>query len=230
MRYQLVIFDWDGTLVDSEARIVACMQAAARDVGCPALSRDSIRDIIGLGLPEAIARLYPSIGAGQAEALRQRYSGHFVGADQVPTAFFPGVEAGIARLRGLEGLKLAVATGKSRRGLDRALASTGSGAWFHASRTADETCSKPDPRMLEELLGELGVEPGAALMVGDTEYDMQMARALGMDRLAVSYGVHSRERLAACEPIHVATCFAEVIDWLHVQAVEPGSRVMEAGA
>ncbi|MEA3250402.1 MAG: HAD-IA family hydrolase [Pseudomonadota bacterium] len=230
MRYQLVIFDWDGTLVDSEARIVACMQAAARDVGCPALSRDSIRDIIGLGLPEAIARLYPWLGSNQAEALRQRYSGHFVSADQVPTAFFPGVETGIARLRGAEQLKLAVATGKSRRGLDRALASTGSRDWFHASRTADETCSKPDPRMLEELLGELGVEPGAALMIGDTEYDMQMARALGMDRMAVSYGVHSRERLAACEPIHTAMCFAEVIDWLHAQAVAPGSRVMAAGA
>ena len=229
MRYQLVIFDWDGTLVDSEARIVACMQAAARDVGCPALSRDSIRDIIGLGLPEAIARLYPWLGSNQAEALRQRYSGHFVSADQVPTAFFPGVETGIARLRGAEQLKLAVATGKSRRGLDRALASTGSRDWFHASRTADETCSKPDPRMLQELLAELGVEPGAALMVGDTEYDMQMARTLGMDRLAVTYGVHSRERLAACEPIHTATCFAEVIDWLHADADSVGSGVMETG-
>lgn len=227
MRYQLVIFDWDGTLVDSEARIVACMQAAARDVGWSPLSRDSVRDIIGLGLPEAIEQLCPGIEADQAEALRRSYSAHFVSADQVPTAFFPGVEAGIARLRGLEGLKLAVATGKSRRGLDRALASTGSGAWFHASRTADETCSKPDPRMLEELLGELAVEPGAALMVGDTEYDMQMARALGMDRLAVTYGVHSRERLAACRPAYTATCFAEVIDWLHADAWSLNSDAME---
>ncbi|MDW5378881.1 HAD-IA family hydrolase [Halomonas sp. HP20-15] len=230
MRYQMVIFDWDGTLVDSEARIVACMQAAARDVGCPALSRDSIRDIIGLGLPEAIAQLYPGVEPGQAEALRQRYSGHFVSADQVPTAFFPGVATGMARLRGAEGLKLAVATGKSRRGLDRALASTGSREWFHASRTADETRSKPDPRMLEELLAEAGVAPGAALMVGDTEYDMQMARALGIDRLAVTYGVHSRERLAACEPIYTATCFAEVIDWLHADLDSVGPRAIKAGA
>ncbi len=230
LRYQMVIFDWDGTLVDSEARIVACMQAAARDVGCPALSRESIRDIIGLGLPEAIAQLYPGIEPGQAEALRQRYSGHFVSADQVPTAFFPDVETGIARLRGAEGLRLAVATGKSRRGLDRAFASTGSREWFHASRTADETRSKPDPLMLQELLTELEVEPAAALMVGDTEYDMQMARTLGIDRLAVTYGVHSRERLAACEPIHTATCFAEVIDWLHSDAASYNSRAMATGS
>jgi len=226
LRYQLVIFDWDGTLVDSEARIVACMQAAARDVGWPALSRDSVRDIIGLGLPEAIAQLCPGIEPAQAEALRRSYAGHFVSADQVPTAFFPDVEAGIARLRGGEGLKLAVATGKSRRGLDRVLASTGSRDWFHASRTADETRSKPDPRMLEELLAELGVEPGAALMVGDTEYDMQMARALGMDRLAVTYGVHARERLAACEPTYTATCFAEIIDWLHADVRSVSSCAM----
>ncbi|WP_136066786.1 HAD family hydrolase [Modicisalibacter radicis] len=227
MRYQLVIFDWDGTLVDSEARIVACMQAAARDVGWSPLSRDSVRDIIGLGLPEAIARLCPGMSADQAEALRRRYSEHFVSADQVPTAFFPDVEAGIARLRGAEGPRLAVATGKSRRGLERALASTGSRDWFHATRTADETRSKPDPRMLEELLGELGVAPGAALMVGDTEYDMQMARALGIDGLAVTYGVHARERLAACEPVHTATCFAEVIDWLYAGAPSVGSCAMD---
>lgn len=226
MRYQLVIFDWDGTLVDSEARIVACMQAAARDVGWPPLSRDSVRDIIGLGLPEAIAQLCPRIEPAQAEALRRSYSGHFVSADQVSTAFFPDVETGMTRLCGAEGLKLAVATGKSRRGLDRALTSTGSRDWFHASRTADETCSKPDPRMLQELLAELGVEPGAALMVGDTQYDMQMARALGIDRLAVTYGVHSRERLAACDPIHTAPCFAEVIDWLYADAKSGSSRSM----
>lgn len=215
MRYRLVIFDWDGTLMDSEARIVACMQAAARDVGWRELSRECVRDIIGLGLPEAIARMCPGMPADQAEALRLRYSHHFVAADATPMEFFAGVEAGIRRLRDNERTRLAVATGKSRRGLDRVFGATGCGTWFHASRTADETLSKPHPRMLEELLAETGVGVDEALMVGDTEYDMEMARALGMDRLAVTYGVHAPDRLATCEPVFTAAAFPELIDWLH---------------
>lgn len=215
MRYRLLIFDWDGTLMDSEARIVACMQAAARDIGWPDLSREYVRDIIGLGLPEAIARLCPGIADDRAEALRLRYSQHFVAADHAPTAFFEGVEKGFQRLRGNPHTRLAVATGKSRRGLDRVFGSTGCGAWFHASRTADETRSKPHPRMLEELLAETGIGVDEALMIGDTEYDLEMARALGMDRIAVTYGVHARERLNACEPVFTAETFPELIDWLH---------------
>jgi phosphoglycolate phosphatase len=215
MRYRLVIFDWDGTLMDSEARIVACMQAAARDVAWGELSDEAVKDIIGLGLPQAIERLCPGMPGAQAEALRQCYTQHFVAADQTPLPFFPGVEAGIRDLRGNERLRLAVATGKSRRGLDRAFTKTGSGGWFHASRTADETLSKPHPLMLEELLAETGVEAGEALMVGDTEYDMEMARALGMDRLAVTYGVHAPERLSASKPVFTAHAFVELIDWLH---------------
>lgn len=215
MRYRLVIFDWDGTLMDSESRIVSCMQAAARDAGWGELSRENVCDIIGLGLPEAIARMCPGISEEQALVLRERYSHHFVAADQTPMAFFPGVEAGVARLRENPGQRLAVATGKSRRGLDRVFAANGSGAWFHASRTADETRSKPHPQMLEELLAELGVGVNEALMVGDTEYDLNMARALGMDSVAVTYGVHVLERLSACEPTFVAERFTDLIDWLH---------------
>lgn len=214
MRYRLVIFDWDGTLMDSEARIVACMQAAARDVGWAALSREAVRDIIGLGLPEAIARLCPGIDAEQSEALRGRYSHHFVAADQSPMAFFPGVETGVARLREQVDVRLAVATGKSRRGLNRVFAANGSGEWFHASRTADETRSKPHPLMLEELLAETGIDVRDALMVGDTEYDLEMARAIGMDRAAVTYGVHARERLAVSAPAFTADAFPDLIDWL----------------
>ncbi|MFC3283640.1 HAD-IA family hydrolase [Litchfieldella rifensis] len=214
MRYRLVIFDWDGTLMDSESRIVACMQAAARDAGWGELSRESVSDIIGLGLPEAIARMCPGISGQQALLLRERYSHHFVLADQTPQAFFPGVEAGLARLRESPELRLAVATGKSRRGLDRVFAANGSGAWFHASRTADETRSKPHPQMLEELLAEFDVEVGDALMVGDTEYDLDMARALGMDRVAVTYGVHAAERLARSTPTFTVDSFPELIDWL----------------
>ncbi|EPC03878.1 hypothetical protein L861_00855 [Litchfieldella anticariensis FP35 = DSM 16096] len=215
MRYRLVIFDWDGTLMDSESRIVTCMQAAARDIGWNELSRESVCDIIGLGLPEAIARMCPGIDDDRALVLRERYSHHFVTADQEPVAFFPGVEEGIARLRENPEQRLAVATGKSRRGLERVFAANGSGVWFHASRTADETRSKPHPQMLEELLDELGVEVGEALMVGDTEYDLDMARVLGMDRVAVTYGVHATNRLMQSQPTFVADSFSDLIDWLH---------------
>lgn len=216
MRYRLVIFDWDGTLMDSAARIVDCMQAAARDLGLEELSQAAVRDIIGLGLPEAIAVLCPGLAPQQAEMLRLGYAQRFRTADQTPLAFFPGVEQGIAQLREKPHARLAVATGKSRRGLDRVFSTSGSGAWFHASRTADETRSKPHPQMLEELLEETGIDVGEAVMIGDTEYDLEMARALGMDRIAVTYGVHTPERLAASEPTFVAEAFPEVVDWLHV--------------
>ncbi|MDN3522250.1 HAD family hydrolase [Halomonas ramblicola] len=215
MRYRLVIFDWDGTLMDSAGRIVACMQAAARDIGWPVPEPAAIRDIIGLGLPEAIAALCPGIDAERAELLRSRYAWHFVEGDATPMHFFPAVEAGLTALRDGEGQRLAVATGKSRRGLERVFRESGSGHWFHASRTADETRSKPHPLMLEELLAELSVPVGEAVMVGDTEYDLEMARALDMDRVAVTWGVHARERLAASRPTFTAETVSQLFDWLH---------------
>ncbi|MCD1585297.1 MULTISPECIES: HAD family hydrolase [Halomonadaceae] len=214
MQYELIIFDWDGTLMDSVPRIVSCMQAAALEAEWGSLSAAEVEDIIGLGLPEAIAKLCPGILPAQAERLRERYAHHFVQADTTPMAFFSGVEAHIARLRGHEQQRLAVATGKSRRGLDRIFTETGSGAWFHASRTADETRSKPHPQMLSELLAELAVPVERAVMVGDTEYDMEMARAMGMDRVGVSYGVHAPERLAMSEPKWIAHSVDELFDRL----------------
>lgn len=214
MRYRLMIFDWDGTLMDSLVRIVGCMQAAARDVGLEALTEDSVRDIIGLGLPEAVAKLCPGIGEHQAEALRQRYAHHFVHGDMPATAFYPGVEAMLPALSAGGDLRLAVATGKTRRGLDRIFRETGSGGWFHASRTADETRSKPHPQMLEELLAELAMPVSEAVMIGDSEYDLEMARSLGMDRVAVSYGVHDVRRLSASEPRFIAHDFFGLVDWL----------------
>lgn len=214
MRYPLVIFDWDGTLMDSAGRIVSCMQAAARDAEWCELSDDSVRNIIGLGLPEAIAMLCPGIGSEQAERLRQRYAYHFVEGDTTPMCFFSGVEEGLAALHAGPGQRLAVATGKSRRGLDRIFRESASGKWFHASRTADETLSKPHPRMLEELLAELGVSAGEAVMVGDTEYDLEMARAIGMDRIAVTWGVHAPERLAKSRPVYTARAVPELFEWL----------------
>ena len=214
MRYRLVIFDWDGTLMDSAARIVDCMQAASRDAGWGELSPQSIRNIIGLGLPEAIATLCPGIDAERAELLRRRYSWHFVEGSDTPMRFFSGVEAGLADLYGRGGQRLAVATGKSRRGLDRVFRESGSGRWFHASRTADETRSKPHPQMLDELLDELEVDVAEAVMVGDTEYDLEMARAIGMDRVAVTWGVHAPARLAASRPAFTAEAVPELFDWL----------------
>ncbi|MWJ26793.1 HAD-IA family hydrolase [Halomonas sp. ZH2S] len=215
MRYELIIFDWDGTLMDSVPRIVSCMQAAALEAEWGELESAAVRDIIGLGLPEAIAILCPGIQAAQAQCLHERYAQHFVELDTTPMAFFDGVTTGVARLRKRQQQRLAVATGKSRRGLDRIFTETASGGWFHGSRTADKTRSKPHPQMLEELLDELAVPVERAVMVGDTEYDLEMARAMGMDRVAVTYGVHAPERLAVSRPVYVAESVGELFDWLH---------------
>ncbi|REC96071.1 HAD family hydrolase [Kushneria indalinina] len=216
MRYRLIIFDWDGTLMDSADRIVDCMQRAGIDVGWPELSREAVRDIIGLGLPEAIARLCPGIDADRAEQLRQRYAHHFVAAEREGPAlpFFAGVEEGISRLRATPGVKLAVATGKSRRGLDRIFNERSCGDWFDGSRTADLTRSKPDPLMLFELLETLDVDLEEAVMVGDSVHDMGMAQALGMDRVAVTWGVHNARQLGDFSPVCVATDFYELMSWL----------------
>ncbi|WIX34480.1 HAD-IA family hydrolase [Salinicola sp. JS01] len=222
-RYRLVIFDWDGTLMDSAARIVACMEAAADELGWVAPTPAAIRDIIGLGLPEAMEALYPGIGELERDTLQAAFSRQFRLADQVPSPFFPGVREGMAQLRQTPGCRLAVATGKSRRGLDRVFAHHGCGEWFAASRTADQTRSKPHPQMLEELLAMCQLPAEAAVMVGDTEYDLEMARALGMDRVAVSYGVHARERLLASEPVHVVDDFAGLVEWLLPGPVREGS-------
>ncbi|MYL22797.1 HAD-IA family hydrolase [Halomonas alkaliantarctica] len=215
MRFELVIFDWDGTLMNSVPRIVSSMQAAARDAEWGELDGPAVEEIIGLGLPEAVDKLCPGILPAQSARLRERYAHHFVHADLTPMAFFDGVEARIATLRQRQSVKLAVATGKTRRGLDRIFRDTQSGAWFHASRTADETRSKPHPQMLSELLSELDVPAERAVMVGDSEYDLEMARLLGMPRIGVSYGVHSIERLLTHEPNYMAHSVESLFDWLH---------------
>ncbi len=205
----LLVFDWDGTLIDSTEKIVRCMQLAAEQVGVPVLSHEAICQIIGLGLPEAIAELYPVHDAATREAVRQQYVHCFISVDQTPSPFFAGVEETLHRLRD-DGYVLAVATGKSRRGLDRVLQQLGMEDFFHATRCADETRSKPHPQMLHELLAEAGREPGEALMVGDTHFDMAMAREAGMARVAVSYGAHHREQLLPYEPLACLDTFGEL--------------------
>jgi len=211
--FDLLVFDWDGTLMDSEARIVACMRAAARDLGIGVPGHEAVREIIGLGLGEAVAALFPSLDPGAVQALAERYRSHFLDADRAPSQLFPGAAETLHALEA-RGYLLAVATGKGRRGLDRALESTGLGGVFHATRCADETFSKPHPEMLLQLMSELGVEPLATLMIGDTEYDLEMARNARVAALAVGYGVHEPHRLARHQPLACLDAISDLPTWL----------------
>ena len=195
----LVIFDWDGTLLDSLAKIANCMKLAAADAGLEPRSEQEIRGIVGLGLQEALETLYPKETQAPLNVLRERYSHHFIVADQKPCEFFPGVQDTLGELKS-SGHHIAVATGKSRKGLNRVLGNLAMEDYFHATRCADETSSKPNPLMLSELLSELDFDVADALMVGDTEFDLGMAENLGMRRVGVSYGAHSHERLRKHQP------------------------------
>ncbi len=211
--FNLLVFDWDGTLMDSEASIVTCMQAAISDLGCEPRDRESIKNIIGLGLREAIDTLYPGTDDAFLTAMVDRYRHHFLGGSDHHSELFPGAEQTIRELSEA-GYLLAVATGKGRRGLDMVLEKTGLGHYFHTTRCADETFSKPHPQMLEEVMDVLGAEPGETLMIGDTEYDMQMANNARTHALAVSYGVHEKERLLQHTPLHCLDAIIELGDWL----------------
>jgi phosphoglycolate phosphatase len=210
----LVVFDWDGTLMDSAARIVSCLRAAGDDLGLESLDDRTLRNVIGLGLKEAIAMLHPDAGLQTHKAFADRYRHYFLAGDGIPSAFFAGA---VELVRGLHdrGLFLAVATGKSRRGLSRELAEHGCGEFFHATRCADETFSKPHPQMLLDIMDTLGVGPERTLMVGDTEYDLQMASNAGASSIAVSYGAHERERLLQHSPLNCVDSIEELTEYLH---------------
>lgn len=212
-RYQFLVFDWDGTLMDSAARIVASMQSAAVATGLPLPTDEAVRDIIGLGLREAIERLFPAIEPRLLEQLVAAYRFEFMEACPIPAQLFRGARETLEHLH-QRGFRLAIATGKGRQGLDRALHEQGLSAYFEASRCADETRSKPHPRMLQELMTQARVDPGATLMIGDTEYDMEMARSAGTHALAATYGVHARARLARHEPVAYMDAIDELIKWL----------------
>ncbi len=209
----LFIFDWDGTLIDSADKIVGAMQASATELKLPPRSVLEVRNIIGLGLPEAILHLYPDLSEDALTAMRGAYATHFINADErLPCQLFPGVLKTLATLRE-RGCRLAVATGKNRRGLTRVLGGLGMSNYFDATRCADETRSKPHPLMLQELLEELSVPVEAAVMVGDTEYDLAMASAAGMRRIGVSYGAHAVERLWSHQPALILERFEQLLDW-----------------
>lgn len=211
-RFELIVFDWDGTLMDSAAAIVRALQAACADLGVAEPSDERARYVIGLGLGEALRHVVPDLGAADYPQLVERYRHHFLARDHELSLF-----SGVAELVGeLErrGHMLGVATGKSRLGLNRALAASGLTHRFHATRCADECFSKPHPQMLEEIMNELGAVPERTLMVGDTTHDLQMARNAGTASVAVSFGAHGREALQAERPLVCVHTPAELARWL----------------
>ena len=218
MSYRLIVFDWDGTLMDSTGAIVRAAVGAIEELGWPALAPERIREIIGLGLRESWERLFPGAEDDGFEAFVTTYRSHFFAAEQQTSRLYPGIRGLVGELRE-RGHLLAVATGKSRRGLDRDFERTGLGSLFAATRTADESRSKPHPDMLLDLLARTGCPPEQVLMVGDTEYDLEMARRTGVDAVGVTWGAHSAERLRACRPAACLDDLRELAAWL-----SPGRR------
>lgn len=213
-RYCLVAFDWDGTLFDSTAIITRCIQRAVADVGGQVPSDEQAAYVIGMGLTQALAHAAPDVPVTEYPALAARYRYHYM-AMQDDISLFDGVVALLHELRE-RGLKLAVATGKSRRGLDVALRAVELQGLFDSSRTADETASKPHPQMLHELMQEFCLEPQQVLMVGDTTHDLEMAQRAGCDSVGVGYGAHDTRGFSAWSPRYIAQSVAELQQWMRV--------------
>lgn len=211
-RFDLIAFDWDGTLYDSTAVIVRCIQAGVVDVGGRLPSERDAAWVIGLGLAEALAKAAPDVPPEKYPELGARYRHHYL-RHQDDLVLFDGVLPMIDALRE-RGHKLAVATGKSRRGLDLALETVALRERFDSSRTADETFGKPHPRMLLELMEELDVSPERTLMIGDTIHDLQLATNAGCASVGVSYGAHEPASFADHGPLHVAHSVQDLHDWL----------------
>ena len=211
-QFDLIAFDWDGTLFDSTQIIVRCIQAAVKDVGGTVPTDEAAGYVIGLGLAQALAHAAPDVPQSKYPQLGERYRHHYqLQADSLN--LFDGVLPLLAILKA-SGFLLAVATGKSRIGLDEALQSVQLKGVFDASRTADKTAGKPDPKMLHELMAELGTTPQRTLMVGDTTHDLQMALNAGCPSLGVSYGAHEPSAFAALKPLHIAHSVQDMHDWL----------------
>lgn len=210
--FDLIAFDWDGTLFDSTAIITYCIQAAVRDVGGTVPSDQAASHVIGMGLTQALAYAAPDVPKVKYPELGARYKHHYV-ARQAQISLFEGVLPMLAELK-QRSHHLAVATGKSRIGLDAALRDVQLQGVFDASRTADETAGKPHPRMLHELMREFGLEAERVLMVGDTTHDLLMARNAGCASVGVSYGAHPTDGFAEFGPLFVAHSVVQLQDWL----------------
>lgn len=211
-KLKLIVFDWDGTLVDSAGLIVHSIQSACADLGLDVPDEMACRRIIGLGLGEALATLLPELPSSDHERLVDRYRHHYLGRDE-STRLFQGAGELVAELAE-EGFFLAIATGKSRVGLERSLGHTGIGGHFLASRCADQCRSKPHPQMLLELMDQLGATPEETIMIGDTVHDLNMANNAGVASLAATYGAYPKDELCALEPLACCDDIGEVGAWL----------------
>ena len=215
-QFDLIVWDWDGTLANSTGMITDAIVQAASQVGLPALDPTAASNIIGLGLRESIHALFGDIPAEKAQALARQYTAnYYAGESEIP--LFAGAKETIVELH-RRGYKLAVATGKGRRGLNMALTHCGLGKYFHETRTVDECFSKPHPQMLDELMDICVARPERTLMIGDTSYDLQMAQIAGVPALAVTFGAQSREQLLRYNPIQIFNQFSDLSSWLLASA------------
>jgi phosphoglycolate phosphatase len=211
-RYELIVFDWDGTLIDSASAIATSIQLAAGDLGLPVPTVERARHVIGLGLRDALMRAIPDVAPHDYDRLAARFRHHFIARDhEMP--LFDGVRELLVDLK-QRGHQLAIATGKSSQGLARALQAAELNALFAATRCADQTVPKPDPAMLNELLAEFEVNEDNALMIGDTAHDLMMASAAGVAAIGVTYGAHALDALQQCRSLALLDSVDDLARWL----------------
>lgn len=211
-QFDLIVWDWDGTLADSTGMITQAILKAAEQVGLPAVSMQTARNIIGLGLREAIHALYGDLPADTAQQLATQYTANYYAGESEIPLYASAAETIVSLNR--QGFKLAVATGKGRRGLNLAMEHCGLTKYFHATRTVDECFSKPHPQMLDDLMEDLVVMPERTLMIGDTSYDLQMAKNAGVNAIGVTYGAHTAEQWQHLNPIQQFNDFTSLSKWL----------------
>lgn len=215
MKYPLIVFDWDGTIIDSPRAIVQCIREASREMGLRVPTPEQASHVIGLGLRDSLQLAVPDLPAARYREFVALYRRHFLQRED-SMQLFSGMEEILLEMK--ENHVLAIATGKSRRGLERALESTGVGGFFTASRCADETEPKPHPAMLLELMAELSMERSQVLMIGDTTHDLEMARAASIDAVAVTYGAHPEQALRKASPLECFPSVDALSKWLQANA------------
>lgn len=230
-KYRLLVFDWDGTLMDSTAKIIACLQRAILAVAMPERSPEQLRHVIGLGLREAFDTLYPDVEYGHIQQLITAYKMQYLHLDNTPASLFSGVDAMLETLHN-QGYRLTIATGKGRNGLNKILQETGLTSRFEMTCCAEETASKPQPHMLYELMRETGVIADHMLMVGDTAFDLEMAKRAGVDAVAVKHGAHRPEQLIAWSPLTLLDHITDLVLWLdqhQLKSVQQSNNEVQIG-